>query len=133
MSKIIDRIKGNAEQLAAIRSEISEIEDGAKAKTDLLKAKREDLQMALIADLKKEGLASIKTSAGDSYLLSKRKGVNIVNDALAMEWAIQNRAIMIDRRMVATRLAKADEIPLGFEMVETEFISVRGAKAPKED
>jgi hypothetical protein len=133
MSKIIDRIKGNAEQLAAIRSEISEIEDGAKAKTDVLKAKREDLQMALIADLKKEGLASIKTSAGDSYLLSKRKGVNIVNDALAMEWAIENRAITIDRRMVATRLAKADEIPDGFELIETEFISVRGAKASKED
>jgi hypothetical protein len=133
MSKIIERIKENAEQLAAIRAEIGDIEDAAKAKTDVLKAKREDLQMALIADLKKEGLASIKTSAGDSYLLSKRKGVNIVNDALAMEWAIENRAITIDRRMVATRLAKADEIPDGFELVETEFISVRGGKVSKEE
>jgi hypothetical protein len=133
MSKVIERIKENAEQLAAIRAEISEIENAAKAKTDVLKAKREDLQMALIADLKKEGLASIKTSAGDSYLLSKRKGVNIVNEALALTWAIENRAISIDRRMVATRLAKSDEIPDGFELVETEFISVRGAKASKDE
>lgn len=129
MSKVIERIKDNAEQLAAIRSQINEIEAAAKVQTDALKAQREDLQLSLIADLKKEGLASIKTNAGESYILSKRKGVNITNDALALSWAIENRAISIDRRMVATRLAKVDEVPVGFELVETEFISVRGAKA----
>ena len=133
MSKIINRIKENAEQLAAIRAQINEIEDAAKSQTDVLKNQREELQMALIADLKKEGLASIKTNAGDSYILSKRKGVNIVNDALALNWAIENRAISIDRRMVATRLAKAEDIPPGFELVESEFISVRGAKTSKDE
>jgi len=133
MSKIIERIKGNAEQLAAIRAQISEIEAAAKAQTDALKTQREDLQLSLIADLKKEGLASIKTDAGESYILSKRKGVNIINDALALRWAIENRAISIDRRMVATRLAKVEEMPQGFELVETEFISVRGAKASKDE
>lgn len=133
MSKAIERIKDNAEQLAAIRAEINAIEEATKLQTDALKAKREVLQVALIADLKKEGLASIKTSGGDSYILSKRKGVNIINDALAMQWAIDNRAISIDRRVVAARLAKAEELPQGFEMVETEFISVRGAKAPKDE
>ena len=133
MSKIIERIKNNAEQLADIRAQICAIEAATKVQTDALKAKREDLQMALIADLKKEGLASIKTDAGESYILSKRKGVNIVNDALALKWAIENRAITIDRRMVATRLAKVDEMPQGFELVETEFISVRGAKASKDE
>ena len=132
MSKIIERIKGNAEQLAAIRAQINEIEQAAKAQTDALKAKREELQLSLITDLKKEGLASIKTDAGESYILSKRKGVNIVNDALALTWAIENRAVSIDRRIVATKLAKTDELPDGFELVETEFISVRGAKASNE-
>src|SRR5947209_8245026 len=98
MSKVIERIKDNAEQLASLRAEINAIEEAAKAKTDVLKARREELQEALIVDLKKEGLASIKTSAGESYILSTRKGINIVNDALALTWAIENRAISIDRR-----------------------------------
>jgi Tfp pilus assembly protein PilO len=58
MSKVIERIKGNAEALAAIRAQINEIEEAAKAQTDVLKMQREDLQAALIADLKKEGLAT---------------------------------------------------------------------------
>jgi hypothetical protein len=131
MSKVIERIKDNAEKLAEIRGAINDIEAAAKEKTDVLKAEREALQEALIADLKKEGLTSIKTNAGESYILSTRKGINIVNDALALDWAIKNRAISIDRRMVASKLVKAGEIPQGFELVETEFISVRGAKASK--
>jgi hypothetical protein len=133
MSKIIERIKGNAEELAAIRAQINEIEEATKAQTDALKEKREELQLSLIADLKKEGLASIKTAAGESYILSKRKGINIVNDTLALQWAIENRTISIDRRMVATKLGKVDQMPAGFELVETEFISVRGAKASKDE
>ena len=84
MSKVIERIKENAEELANIRAAINEIEEAAKVQTDVLKAKRDTLQNALIHDLKKEGLASIKTNSGESYILSKRKGVNIVNDVLAM-------------------------------------------------
>jgi hypothetical protein len=133
MSKIIERIKENAEELANIRASINEIEEAAKAQTDALKAKREDLQLSLIADLKKEGLASIKTNSGESYILSKRKGVNIVNDVSALNWAIDNHAISIDRRIVAAKLAKVDDMPAGFELVETEFISVRGAKASKDE
>lgn len=133
MSKVIERIKDNAEKLAEIRALIADIESEAKAKTDTLKQAREDIQTLLIKDLKKEGLASIKTNAGESYILSKRKGVNIVDDALALNWAIDNHAISIDRRVVATKLSKVDEMPEGFEMVETEFISVRGAKASKEE
>jgi hypothetical protein len=133
MSKVIERIKGNAEALAAIRAQINEIEEAAKAQTDVLKMQREDLQAALIADLKKEGLASIKTNAGESYILSKRRGVNITNEAVAINWAIDNRAISIDRRIVAAKLSKVEEMPEGFELVETEFISVRGAKASKEE
>jgi hypothetical protein len=133
MSKIIERIKENAEELANIRAAINLLEEATKAQTDGLKAKRDEIQLSLIADLKKGGLASIKTNSGESYILSKRKGVNIVNDMLAMKWAIDNRAISIDRRIVATRLSKADEIPDGFELVETEFISVRGAKASKDE
>jgi hypothetical protein len=133
MSKVIDRIKANAEQLADIRAEVNAIEAAAKVQVDALKVKRDELQAALIAELKKEGLASIKTRAGDSYILTKRKGVNIINEALAMQWAVDNQAVSIDRRLVASRLSKAEELPLGFEMVETEFISVRGAKASKDE
>jgi hypothetical protein len=133
MSKIIERIKENAEELANIRAAINMLEEATKAQTDSLKAKRDEIQLSLIADLKKEGLASIKTNSGESYILSTRKGVNIVNDMLAMKWAIDNRAISIDRRMVAAKLGKSDEMPDGFELIETEFISVRGAKASKDE
>ena len=133
MSKVIERIKGNAERLAAIRAQINEIEAAVKLQTDALKAEKEDIQSSLIADLKKEGLASIKTNNGESYILSKRKGVNIVNEAVAINWAIDNRAISIDRRIVAAKLAKLDVMPDGFELVETEFISVRGAKASNDN
>jgi hypothetical protein len=59
--------------------------------------------------------------------------VNITNEAVAINWAIDNRAISIDRRIVAAKLSKVEEMPEGFELVETEFISVRGAKASKEE
>lgn len=132
MSRVIDRIKSNAEQLAELRTTIAKTEEAHRLELESLKEKRDTLQNDLLTALRKEGLASIKTAAGESYARSTRRGVNIINPIAALAWAKEHGAIAIDRRIVATKLAKTDKIPAGFELVETEYISVRKPRAEKE-
>lgn len=131
MSKAIENIKNKAKYLTEIRAKISAIEDEAKKQTEELKLARDATQIELIEELKKEGLGSIKTDSGDSYTLAKRKGVAVVNEVFALNWAIINRCVAIDRRLVAQKLKDATEIPKGFDYQESEYISIRRAKTDK--
>jgi len=128
MSKVIERIKSKAEELAAIRLEIAAMEEAHRVEVEAKKERRDAIQNELLAALRKEDLASIKTTAGETYARSIRRGVDIVNAVLAMSWARDNGAVAIDRRIVAQKLAKLDQMPPGFELTETEFISVRKPK-----
>lgn len=132
MSKAIERIKENAENLAQVRKQIREVEDGVEKALVDLKLKRDDLQLALLTELKKEGLSSIKTEDKDTYSIGTRKGVGIKSEAHALKWAIDNMAISIDKKLVAQKLKDIAEIPDCFEVVETEFISIRSPKVEKE-
>ena len=128
-SIVIKRITDKAERLAEVRTAINALEEEVKLKVDALKKERDELQEELIASLKKESLTTIKTSAGESYTLAKRKGISIVNEIFALKWAMENRAVSINKILVAQKLKDAKEMPSGFEAVESEYISVRKPKA----
>lgn len=130
-SIVIKRITDKAERLAEVRAAINVLEEESKLKVEALKTERDALQEDLIASLKKESLTTIKTSAGESYTLAKRRGVSVVNESVALSWAIENRAISINRLMVAQKLRYEKEMPAGFELFESEYISVRKPKSDK--
>lgn len=135
MSKAIERIKAKAEELREVRDLIAEIEEAAKQKTDELKAKREQLQTELILGFNKEGLSSIKTDDGSTYAKSVRKGVEVTNENMAIDWAIDNRAVTINKVLVKQKLEplinKGKPLPDGFVYKEVEYISVRKPKSDK--
>jgi len=131
MSKAIERIKSKAEELATLRAEINQAEETHRLMIEAMKERRDTVQNELLTVLRKEKLSSIKTDAGESYTRATRRGINIINPILAFAWAKDNGAVAIDRRMVATKLAKVDKVPAGFEVVENEYISVRKPKANK--
>ena len=133
MSKAIERIKALAEELAALRTEITAKEEAHRLELDAMKEHRDAVQSQLLDALRKEDLTSIKTTAGESYSRATRRGVDIINPIAALSWAKDSGAISIDRRLVAQKLADkdADTLPPGFELVVTEYISVRKPKATK--
>jgi hypothetical protein len=133
MSKAIERIKTKAEQLAETRLLIAKTEEAHRVELEGMKAKRDTLQDELLAELRKEGLTSIKTDGGESYTRATRRGINITNPITALAWAKDHGAVAIDRRLVGAKLAKATVMPTGFELVENEYISVRKPKADKAD
>ena len=132
MSKSIEKIKRSAEKLAELRASIKTIEEEAKVKLDALKLSRDEVQNELLAELKKEGLASIKTDNGETYAKGSRKSLEVVNLVFALKWAAENHAYSIDKRIAMQKIAELDEVPNGFSVVENDFISVRGVKKDEE-
>ena len=127
-SVIIKRITEKAEQLYTLRRQIEAKEEENRQTLEALKLERDAIQTALLADLTKNGLASIKVSSGDSFIRQSRKSIEITSPHLAFEWAIKNRTVSIDKTLVSQILKTLDKVPEGFEVTEREYISVRKAK-----
>ena len=131
-SSVIKRITDTAEKLYDLRQVISAKEEENKKELEALKGERDAIQATLIADLNKNGLASIKVKSGDTFSKSIRKGVEITNEIVAMKWAIERRLVSINKVLVAQELKTVETMPDGFKLVENEYISVRKAKNDKE-
>ena len=128
MSKVIERIKANAEALAQIRVSIDNYKEDTKKVIDALELEKASIQALLLTDLRNEGLTSIKSSTGESYSRMMTKSLEVTNELQAFKWAYENRAVSINKTLVKQKLKDATEVPVGFEMVESEYISCR--KAP---
>lgn len=129
-STVIKRITDTAEALYAIRRAIEAREEEHKKELEGMKAERDAIQLALLADLKKEGLASIKVASGDTFAKSTRYGVDVDQNwaPFALKWAVENGAVSVNKVLAAQRLKDAKELPRGFVRTATDFISVRKAK-----
>ncbi len=127
-SKIIERIKTKAEALYQLRQAISEKEEANRKELDVMKLDRDTVQAELLAELKKNDLASIKVGSGDSFIRQSRKSLDVVSEAHALKWAMDNRAVSINKIIAMQKIKDLEEVPPGFDVVETEFISVRKAK-----
>lgn len=128
MATQIQKITEKAEKLYETRQIITELETESKKMIDRYKLIRDSLQDGLIGDLNKVGLKSIKTKSGETYTKSVREGVAVVNEALAFQWALKNKAVQVDTRAAAQIIKEMKSPPAGFQKVETEFISVRKSK-----
>ena len=126
----LQTITKNAERLYEIRKLISDKEDALKVELESLKAERDAVQVALIADLTKNGLASIKVASGETYSKAIRRGISITNEAFALKWALEAKAVKIDTVVAGQLLRGAEKLPKGIEATSTEYISVR---KPKEE
>jgi len=117
-------LQKKAERLAELRTKLTEIETTL---IEPIKAERDALQEELLKDMATENVASLRVSGGDMYTRATRQGIQITNEVFAREWARENNAFSIDRRIVAQRLGKAETLPDGFERTETAYISIRKA------
>lgn len=133
--KVIKRMQDTAEALYKIRQQIDEKEEANKQELASLKLERDAIQALLLADMNKNNLLSLKVKSGDSFYKGSRKGVEITNEAHALAWAIEHRTVSINKVLVAQELKQVDptQIPFGFKLTETEFISVRKGKETEED
>lgn len=127
-NKAIKNIKDAAEKLYNVRREIETKEEEMRIDLAVLKSTRDGLQDYLIKRLNENGIASIKVAGGDTFVKAIRKGVEVVNETQAFDWAYKNKAVMISNTIVKQILKESREIPPCFKEVETEYISVRKAK-----
>lgn len=108
-------------------------EDQIYAKvTDPIKIRMADLKQAIIKSFTKIGLPSIRTS--DDYLCSYKKETEVVvtNEIFAYKWALDNRAVRIDKRIADQIIREMKEVPEGFEKVEKETILLTNKKKKEE-
>lgn len=120
----MDNILKIAETLSEIRATIEKEEKEFEEKVASLKTERDTLQSLLVTELEKSSLKSIKTTK-ENYALAIRHGINITSDISAMKWALENRAVQIDKKLVVQKLKDVETLPQGFEKVETKYISIR--------
>lgn len=130
-STVIKRITDTAEKLHQIRQAIAAKEEENKRELEAMKTERDAIQAALLAELNKQGLSSVKVASGDTFTKSKRVGIEITRsgEPFALKWAIEHGAIAVNKVIAAQKLKDAKELPIGFQRVETEYISVRKSKS----
>lgn len=116
------------EDLYKIRQVIAEKEEQNKRELETLKLERDTMQSVLLSDMNKNGLLSLKLESGDSFFKGTRKGVDITNELLAFKWALDQKAVSINKTIVAQILKESKNIPPGFVLVDSEFIGIRKAK-----
>jgi hypothetical protein len=122
------KITKKANQLSELRAKIKEIENQFNAILDPLKDERDATQDELIKEMTKNKMASIRVESGETYIKSSRKSLEITNDLFALNWAKENYAISVNKTEAMKKLKDMEKLPQGFEITETEFISIRSAK-----
>lgn len=116
-----------AQELLEIKKEVAEIE--AKQKEELAPKKLllESLQTTLILELEKQGLKSIKTDFAN-FSMASRKGFTFTDEIRARQWAIENNAFSIDKRLAGQVLKDVTELPDFITPVETNYLTIKEAK-----
>ncbi len=116
-----------AQQLFELKNEVKEIEDKQKAELAPKKEQLDKLQSALIEELTKNNLKSIKTETAN-FSMATRTGFNFVNEIEARKWAKENDAFSIDKRIAAQILAKQEELPEFVKKTETNYLTIKAVK-----
>ncbi len=113
-----------AEELSKLRQEEAKIKEKFEEMLKPLKEEKEKKQAELIQELHEIGLSSVKVESGESYAIKKGKSLIVTSEAMALKWAIDNRAVSINKTIVKQKLKDTDEVPKGFNYEEREFISI---------
>lgn len=131
--KSIEKIHKFADELREIRDRIEFLKDSTKTELDELAIRKEKVEGEILAGMVLVGVKSIKASNGDSITVTPVRGVDITNEAFALKWAIDNKAVSINKLLVKQILSEAKEIPSGFSLVERDSIRVTKAKGKNDE
>ncbi len=125
----------SAERLAEVRLLINGREEAFKKETDDLYNEEKALKEDLLVALKTIGLSSVKTSSGESYVISHKHRFGVKNPIALEDYARKERCVTIDKKALNQRFAKAFKegtLPDFVTPEPYETISIRGAKKEEE-
>jgi len=123
----IKQLNEKIQGLVAIRNQVEEAEYIYKG----LKNTKDLLQEELMKALKENDMKSYKIASTDENItIAKRKSVGITNQVLAMSFAKKNNCTKeeIDKTELKKIINNLEEVPNGFEVKETEYLSIRKPK-----
>jgi len=111
-------------ELLALKKEIKEVEERHALELDPKKIQLSALQSTFIDELTKLGLKSIKTDTAN-FALASRTGFRFTNEIEAMKWAVKNKAVSIDKRLMSQVLKDLKEMPKFIEKVEQNYLTIK--------
>lgn len=119
-----------AQDLASIRSKITDIKESLLTP---LEEKETELEIELLNALKAQGLQNIKLENVGVFTRAFRTSVKITDMDKAFEWANKQlddgiAIFKIDTTLASKMIKPLLETPAGFELAETEYLSVRKAE-----
>lgn len=124
----IEKMKDAAQKLYDLRQLIEKKEEEKRVELEGLKMERDAIQAILLAEMKDNGLASLRIKSGDSFSRVTGKTLEVVSEPFALKWAVDHRAVTINKTLAKQILEQYKEVPDCFRIVPTEYISVRKAK-----
>lgn len=113
-----------AADLHKVREQLAAVEQHAAPYREHESQLREEMLVAL----KRERLATLKTDDGFSYVRAFRSSLGITDLDAALKWATVNHAVKVDTARAAKLLKGAGALPDGFEQLDTEYLTIKGAK-----
>jgi predicted nuclease with TOPRIM domain len=116
-----------AQQLLDIKKEVAEIEERHNEELKPKKSLLASLQQALIVELEKQGLKSIKTDLAN-FSLASRKGFTFTDEIRARQWAIETGAFSIDKRLAGQVLKDMTEMPDFIQATESNYLTIKETK-----
>lgn len=116
------KITSLAEELREIRKQMAEIK---MTTIDPLKEKADQLSEMLIKELTNQGWKNVKLDTGEVFTKAVRQSLQITDETLALKWGIEHEAIKVDTTKATKIMRRQIALPDGFEMKETEYLSVR--------
>lgn len=127
--KTIQEIKELAQKYAKLRIELNMLKEAEKPISMEMDQIKDELHQALVD----QDLNSVKDSEGYSYTRVKKAGVFIKDPVIALNWAIERRAVSLDTTRIKQMLkdVPAANFPEGYEYAETEYVSVVSPKIKK--
>lgn len=117
-------------ELANVRAHIAEVKEKELAP---MEESESYFRAELLDALKKAKLKTVKAEDGTVFARSERVNYSIIDKIKALAWAKRNKCVAVDKAAANKILrTKYPDMPVGFEVSVTEFISVRGKKEDEE-
>lgn len=114
-------------ELFDAKKEVAELEAKQKEELAPKKALVSSLQEAVIQELEKQGLKSIKTDYAN-FSMASRKGYSFTDEVRAREWAKETGAFSVDKRLAGQILKDMEELPDFIQQIENNYLTIKETK-----
>lgn len=132
----VSEMNAKAEELYVVRQNLNTREERFKKETDELYMQEAALKAELLTSMKAVGLKSVKVSNGDSFIISKRPAIEVLNESSFNLWAIKQKLVKPDLEKIKAHLKSlvkmGKELPLSVEFTNRDSVSVRKAGSKEE-